>query len=302
MNDRLPQVSVLMCVYNTEAYLAEAVESILNQKFRDFEFIIVDDGSTDGSLDLLNRYAAQDGRIRVCAGPHAGISRARNTTLKEARGEYCAIMDSDDIAVPERIEMQVNFLKANPQYAAVGCSFLLVDPDGLPLRELIPAPDHENIWKRLLVSKQGAGGGATFRRDAMLAVGGFREHLIIAEDLDILLRLGEKYKLANLPDILLKHRLHPESTCHSTDWNAAMNCVRGILADAYARMELGAPPEPEYKQLTPQQRYRLWSWWASNNGFTQSARKYAVKSLRTAPLSVKSWYMLFKSYWPRNAY
>jgi len=302
MNDNLPQVSVLMCVYNTVPYLAEAVESILNQTFADFEFVIVDDGSTDGSLDLLKDYEAQDKRIRIYASRHLGISKARNITLKEAKGEYCAIMDSDDIAAPERIEKQVSFLNANPQCAAVGCGFLLVDPDGLPLKEIIPALDHENIWKRLLTSRQGAGAGSTFRRDALLAVGGFREHLIIAEDLDILLRIGESWKLANLPDVLLKHRLHPESTCHSTDWDAALNCVRGILADAYERMGLGDPPEPEYQPLTLRQRYHLWSWWAATSGFSESARKYAVKALRTAPLSLKSWYMLLRAYWKRNAY
>ena len=108
-----PLVSVCMPVYNATRYLAEAVESILGQTFRDFEFLITDDGSTDRSLAILKRYAAQDARIRLWSRPNAGYVVRLNEMLHQARGDLIARMDADDVALPERFARQVEFLRSH---------------------------------------------------------------------------------------------------------------------------------------------------------------------------------------------
>ncbi len=125
-------VSVIMPVYNGERYLEAAVESILNQTFSDFEFIITDDGSTDTSLALLRRYANRDPRIRLISRPNTGYVKALIEAVPLAKGKYIARMDADDISLPERFERQVRFLEQNPDYAVVGSKVLLIDSDGAP--------------------------------------------------------------------------------------------------------------------------------------------------------------------------
>src|SRR5664280_1259769 len=108
--NRLPAVSVVMTVFNTASYLAETIESLLRQTFADFEFIIVDDGSTDGSVDLIRRHATLDSRIRPLFGGHRGQGAAANAGIALARGHFIARMDSDDIALPERLATQLAWM------------------------------------------------------------------------------------------------------------------------------------------------------------------------------------------------
>src|SRR5688572_25740567 len=115
-----PTVSVVMTVYNTERYVREAVESILGQTFRDFEFIIIDDGSTDSAPAILREYADRDPRIRLVSRPNTGIVRAANEGIALARGNYLARMDSDDVALPHRFEKQVRYLNEHPACVLVG--------------------------------------------------------------------------------------------------------------------------------------------------------------------------------------
>src|SRR6202000_1184366 len=107
-----PVVSVAMVVCNVERFLPEAIESILAQTFRDFEFVIVDFGSTDRSKDIAASYAAHDSRVRLYAVPHCGLSAARNKSCSLARGKYLAIMDADDVAAPDRLRWQVELIES----------------------------------------------------------------------------------------------------------------------------------------------------------------------------------------------
>ena len=115
-----PLVSVNMTVWNTERFVAEAVESILNQTYRDFEFLILDDGSTDRTPEILRAYAAKDDRIRLWTEPHRGLVRSRNDILDKSRGSFIAVMDADDVALPLRFERQIEYLNAHPECVAVG--------------------------------------------------------------------------------------------------------------------------------------------------------------------------------------
>ncbi len=128
-----PSISVLMPVYNTERYVAEAIESILAQTFGDFEFIIVNDGSTDDSLAILRRYEQQDQRIRLITRPNTGIVGALNDGLALARAELVARMDADDVSLPERLGKQRDFMSSHPGCVAMSTAYTIMDPDGLEM-------------------------------------------------------------------------------------------------------------------------------------------------------------------------
>ena len=182
---QLPTVSVLMAVYNTEQFVGRAVESILQQTFRDFELVILDDGSTDRSLSVLKRYADQDQRIRLISRENRGIPRTRNELLQQARGEFIAVMDSDDVALPDRLARQVAFLRQSPEVVWVGGAFELIDRGGRFLTQ-IPLAERDEEIKALLQDGQISflHPTALMRRSAVLQVGGYDESLPLAEDLD----------------------------------------------------------------------------------------------------------------------
>jgi glycosyltransferase involved in cell wall biosynthesis len=290
-----PLISVCMPVYNAERYLAEAVESILAQTYRDFEFIIIDDGSTDRSLAILERYAAQDARIRLSSRPNAGLVVRLNEMVAEARSDIIAQMHADDIAMPDRLARQLDFLNAHPEVVVVGCRILTIDCDGDPIAEFCTVQTHEEIDRPHL----GAGGGvichpsATIRADAIRAVGGYRAEYWPAEDMDLWLRLAEIGRLANLPEMLLKYRQHLESTS-SAKYAALREQTQAGAIDAHRRRGLPLPSdwEPLKKNDHPtdsQVHLQKWAWWALGAGNLRTARKYAVRSLRSNPLSLHNW-------------
>src|SRR5688572_15938883 len=125
-----------MPVYNVEKYVAEAIESILQQTFTDFEFLIIDDGSKDGSLAICREYEKKDPRVKVLTQANTGISRALNKLIEISRGEFLARMDSDDTTAPRRFEIQLQYLREPPEVVVVGSQGVLTDPEGRPVRDL----------------------------------------------------------------------------------------------------------------------------------------------------------------------
>lgn len=286
-------ISVVMPVYNSAAYLAEAVESILAQTFRDFEFIIVNDGSTDRSGKMLEQFAARDARIKLISRPNTGIVGALNDGLAQATGAFVARMDGDDVALPERLQKQIDYLRANPDCIAVGSRVIGIDPYGCELFQSEHKLHHDAIDAELL---NGVGWAivhpaAMMRRDAIEAVGGYRKQFQWVEDLDLFLRLAERGRVANLPDFLLRYRQHTESvnrTRSAEQARLADECVR----DAYARRGKTVPAGWKFvpKEKPPRDvQLRTWAWKAMKAGNVPAARKHAVALWKSAPLSVESW-------------
>jgi len=203
-----PRVSVLMSVYDGEAFVAEAVDSILAQTFQDFEFLIVDDGSTDRSARILADYAGHDPRIRVLRQQHRGLIASLNRGLNEARGVYIARMDADDVALPERLVLQVTFLDANPSVAALGGAIELIDERGQSIRIAHYPTLPDDVRTEMIKGNQLAHPAVTMRADLVRSLGGYRPAFRHAEDYDLWLRLDEKADIANLPQLLLRHRIH----------------------------------------------------------------------------------------------
>src|SRR5262245_1594033 len=186
---RVPTASIVMPVYNADRYVAEAVESILAQTFGDYEFLIFDDGSTDDSLAVVRKYALQDGRIKVFAKPHAGMTRCLNEGITQARGEYIARMDADDVSLETRLAEQVELLNHNPCVVAVGSDLVIIGEDGTVLGMDRHETEHDTMVHLLLTGTLGVITHATaiMRRQALLAIGSYREQYDGLEDFDLLL-------------------------------------------------------------------------------------------------------------------
>jgi glycosyltransferase involved in cell wall biosynthesis len=207
----VPRVSVVMPVYNGERFIAEAVGSVLASEFRDYELLILDDGSTDESVAVATRIAAGDSRVRILALPHGGIAATRNAGLEHARADYIANLDSDDAMFPHRLAHQVAYLDAHPECVAVGSRSVVVDADSRPVGMVGRYFSHDDIDRALLEGNGGAIGNdsATIRKSAALAVGGYAPRLQTSgEDHDMWLRLAEAGRLVCLPEVLNRYRIH----------------------------------------------------------------------------------------------
>jgi GT2 family glycosyltransferase len=290
------KVSVVMPVYNCQRYLAAAVESILGQTFRDFEFIIIDDGSTDGSLSLLQGFAERDDRIRLVSRPNTGIVGALNEGLAMARGEFIARMDGDDVSFPTRLERQVEYLQSHPECVAIGAKVNRVCPAGLKCAVTPRVTAHAQIEERLLLGEGGAmvHPVVMMRATVVRSIGGYREKYRYVEDLDLFLRLGEVGRLANLDEILLDYREHLASTNHTKHREQEMlRCT--AVAEAHRRRNRDARPDGQlapYVLPDPQARLRGWGWNALRSGRRWLAFRYAMSSLRLEPFSGKTYRLM----------
>lgn len=292
-----PAVSVVMTVYNTERYVGDALDSVLAQTFSDFEFVIIDDGSTDRSPGILRAYAARDRRIRLVSRPNTGIVAAANEGIGLSRGRYIARMDSDDVSLPNRFEAQVRYLDAHPECVLLGSRVTVVDPYGSPVFESGQKLTHEEIDAELL----GSGGGwaivqpsAMMRTEAVRKVGGYRGRHNVSEDQDLFLRLAEVGRVANLPEPLLRYRRHYKSVMH-TQWRQREEVKESIARGAYARRGLPMPADWKYDDWKPTplaEQLRAWGWAALKRGNVPVARKHALGAVRTAPLSAEAWKLL----------
>ena len=287
----MPRVSVLLPVHQAEHTLASAVESVLAQTFEDFELIAVDDGSTDGSRRILERFAGEDNRVRVFSRENRGLVTTLNEASGTARGEYLARMDADDLCEPQRFERQVAHLDAHPGCVAVGSRVLLIDAEGSPIRTFAEATTHDEIDGAHLAGQGGAicHPAVMLRAEALKRVGGYDPAMKHAEDIDLFLRLAEVGSLANLPDVLLRYRMLADSVGHRHRDVQHATTVAAV-ARAHERRGLGAPPPlPEKAPVPVAELHRKWAWWALEAGHRATARKHAARALARAPLATASW-------------
>ena len=243
-------ISVVMAVHNGEKYLDEAVQSIRRQTVGDFEFIIVNDGSTDGTSGILARHAAEDSRIRVLAQPKVGLSEALTRGCAAASGEFIARMDADDISLPDRFEKQVGFLRAHPQIAAVGGASQFLQEGVLLDAFARPPLQHRAIMAILFECNPMVHPSVLIRRHALEAVGYYRPLVDMAEDLDLWLRLGERFQIANMEDVLIHCRKHAEQTSVA---KVAVQTLSSLAARYAARIrqETGRDPIAGLAAINP---------------------------------------------------
>jgi len=231
--DVSPAISVVMSVYNGQFYLAEAVKSILQQRFQDFEFIIVDDGSADATREILASF--KDSRIIILKNhTNIGLTASLNRALNVARGKYIARLDSDDISAPERLQRQYTYLEANQHCAALGSIAYFIDGHGRILHEGRRPLSFEEILASCFFHNPFWHSSVMFRREIALNLGGYDTRFRRAQDYDLWLRmLADGHELRNLPEILVYFRMH-ESRVTRTDSETAFSChveavQRGLL-------------------------------------------------------------------------
>jgi glycosyltransferase involved in cell wall biosynthesis len=294
-----PALSVVMPVYNAQQYLAEAVESILAQTFADFEFLIVDDGSKDRSLEMLREYEKSDARVKVISRPNTGVAGALNDGLAQATAPLVARMDADDASLPERFAKQIAYLNAHPECVCVGSRVKVIDPLGSPIHDSMHKLTHEEIDRELM---SGSGWGMVhptvmMRRNAVNRVGNYRLKYECSEDLDLFLRLAEAGKITNLPDVLHRYR-HHLSSANFTRYQTQWNIKKSIVADAHERRGMKMPDNWTFNKKVPlplSEQLRNWAWAAIRAGNIDVARKHASAAFKKSPLSPSSWKVMYSA-------
>jgi glycosyltransferase involved in cell wall biosynthesis len=298
MRTPIAPVTVLMPVYNAQRYLAGALESILGQTFADFQFLIIDDGSTDNSLAILRRYARHDVRMRLISRENRGLVATLNEGIALARGEYIARMDADDIALPRRLEFQVWHMDANPDVVCLGGYYDLIDYRGRLLTTMRPPTDHAGIEKEMLAGHTPiCHPSAMVRREAIAKAGAYDPSMMLAEDLDLWLRLGEIGTLANLPMSLVRYRLHGQSVSERAGLiqrqTARQACERAWRRRGIqGHFEAVEPARPQQDRRSRRYFALLYGWWAFNSGQRRTALAYGLKGVALAPWDKEAFRLL----------
>lgn len=214
------KVNVFMPCYNSEKYIGQAIESILGQSYTDFELVIIDDGSTDNGVEIIKKYALNDSRIRLLKnGVNRGIVFTRNKGLDECQCDYMALMDSDDIATPDRLEKEVAFLNENKDVVAVGGLYQLMDESGKLLPEKLKFTESdEEIRARMLFVNVMANGTVLLRKRKIDQANiRYREHLHASEDYLFWCEVMNIGKICNIGEIFQYYRVHENSLEHRSN-------------------------------------------------------------------------------------
>lgn len=208
-----PLVSVVMSVYNGEQYLAEAIDSILSQTYTNFEFIIINDGSTDSSGTILKSYEAADTRIRLITQSNHGLVYSLNKGCKSAKGALIARMDADDVSLPSRLEQEVKAFSTNEKLCITGTYFSYIDEESKLLGTVITMPTKDvDLRRALYIVNPFAHGSTMFRKSAWEAAGGYSDKYGPTEDYELWRRLASNplQQLSIIPDVLYLYRINPE--------------------------------------------------------------------------------------------
>lgn len=257
--DERPQLSVLMSVYNDARHLSESVESILNQTYDSFEFIIIDDGSTDDSTTILKKYATNDSRIRLFRQENKGLIASLNIGLQKCRNEFVARMDSDDISLPDRFKLQMEFLSNNPQISVVGGQIVFIDDYSHVCGGVLYPVGSKTIDNIMPYQCCLCHPSVMYRKNAVLSAGGYRQKIdkcreaMYCEDYDLWLRLilaGRSFY--NLNKVILKYRATNPKSISNTQKQRQSKNVQSIRSYFFEKRTSSQKlPSQEDKILFP---------------------------------------------------
>lgn len=235
-----PLVSVVMPVYNAERFIHKAIESILNQTLKNFEFIIVNDASTDKTAKVIHSYVKEDKRIQLINNSrNLNIAHSLNIGVYAAKADFIARVDADDISHPERLEIQYRFLKHHPKVAIVGTNISITDDHGKEIWKRKYPTRSKDIKKIMLRYSPFAHPAVMFRKKVLKEFGGYNPNMIPCEDIDLWFKIGSKYNFGNIPRTLLKYSLSTNSSSH---YNLHYTELLGFRIKINAIKELGFRP------------------------------------------------------------
>jgi len=212
MNNKIPKISVIMPVYNQGKFLKQSIDSILNQTFKDFELIIINDGSSDQTSEILKQYVKKDLRVKVFSQKNQGCTKSLNYGIKQARGEYIARQDADDISLPKRFEKQIEFLNKNKNIGLVGSFAQVIDKQGNKKQKILGQyTQNKDLKKYSFWSDRFCHSTIIIRKKLLDKINGYDEHFVCSQDTDLYFRLMPHTQFANLEEILLLYREHEDS-------------------------------------------------------------------------------------------
>lgn len=222
----MPEISVLMLAYNTEKYIDQAIRSILNQSFGDFELLIYNDGSTDKTAQIIKSFS--DDRIRfIDSEINRGLSYARMLSLQEAGCKYVAILDSDDIAMPHRLKLQYEFMERNPSIVLCGGNAVEIDENGVLKKGLIHKKFKPHDLKTLLFFKNiFINSSVMYRREIAVDLGGYKD-MAPVEDYDLFVRIADKYDIHTFNEALVYYRIH-NNNISKTKYDLAVTRLKEV--------------------------------------------------------------------------
>ncbi len=273
-----PLVSVIMPVFNGGRFVVDAIASIVEQSFTDWHMICINDGSTDQSGALLDWFAQREPRIEVHHQPNAGIVAALNHGIAAAKSPLICRMDCDDVALPQRLELQTSYMREHADCAVVGSAILEIDADNDPLQVNRLPSTHDRIVENLLHRRTGHFHPTTMiRAEALRAVQGYRSRFQWVEDHDLWLRLAERGELANLPEVLLCYRQHAGSVCWQRS-ELQRTLMNELLTEAYQKRSREVPLDvlAEGSMLRSAAGPGKWARAAAKGNFVRSALKHLL--------------------------
>jgi len=305
-NMNLPKISVIMSVYNGERYLKEAIESILEQTFKDFEFIIVDDGSDDKILKILNEYAKKDIRIRIIKNKkNIGLTKSLNKAIKTAKGKYIARMDADDISLQNRFFKQVAIFKKYHDVSIVVNNYAIIDKNNKEIKVQKLPSDNFSLYNSVRKNNIICHGSIMIKKTLLDKIGGYNELLDFAQDYDLWLRVFKNgYKFYLIPEVLYKFRISPESAekkaFHQNDYAKLIRKMHENPSKNYYYLVEKLRKKNKQIRLTQRKKDALYYYIIGTNklfsGFNKHARQFYYKSIKKYPFYLKAWYRLITSF------
>jgi glycosyltransferase involved in cell wall biosynthesis len=236
-----PKVTVFIPVYNRARFVRGAIESTLAQTYKDFELLVVDDGSTDQSIEIIKSF--DDPRIRLIENKeNMGLPTTRNVGLDSARGEFIALLDSDDISLPHRLARQVEFLEKHPSYAEVGAWSQRMDESGRPKPSVKLQPISAEEVRATLLFRCALKNRSVMGRTAMMRELGYRSDFARCQDYDLHARLSEHHDIGNIPEVLVLGRTHPNQWTGATTELGNTLKMR-IMSELLAGLEIDPTPD-----------------------------------------------------------
>jgi glycosyltransferase involved in cell wall biosynthesis len=216
-----------MACYNADRWLEEAIRSVLEQTFGGFELVVVDDGSTDGTIGIVREFARRDDRIALLMKPHSGLSDSLNAGVSRARGTWIARLDADDVAERRRLETQLSFLRTRPDVVLLGSGATEIDELGRAVMIHRYPRSHGRLLRNLERGMRFfAHSSAIIRRESLEEVGGYRSEFRKAQDTDLWFRLGERGSVACLGECLVRIRTHSGQLSYSDEgWSQLAEAI-----------------------------------------------------------------------------
>lgn len=304
---QLPQVTVLMPAYNAAVYIREAIESVLAQTYKDFELLIINDGSTDDTEAIIRSYT--DARIRVLSHSNIGLVGTLNRGLKEAQGKWIARFDADDVCYPNRLQVQYDFMQRHPEYQVVGSAADYIDVDGYHLFTQEPAAFSNSQLQHLKYSVcPFIHSTVLYKKDVVLNNGGYNELAYTFEDHFLWLQILKEQKACNLPEALIKVRLNPESVTIDEKWRPRK--FLHIKYTALKKRNITQRDSDRLHEIGREQyshRIKYGAYYALcgkkfllNNYQPQKARTHMAKAISIHPLRLDNYLLYTLSYLPER--